>query len=79
MSAVMTLISFVIPPTPETPDTASNAALLSYWCLTSPFRVSQHDDPDLDAVFGHLGVRDQSLNRDTTDLIVGEAIPWIDP
>jgi hypothetical protein len=38
--AVTTLTSFVIPPTPGTLDTVSNAALLSYWCLTSPFNVS---------------------------------------
>ena len=38
--AVTTLISFVIPPMPARPDTASNAASLSVWCLTCPFRVS---------------------------------------
>ena len=36
-----TVILFVIPPTPATPETTSNAASLSRWRLTSPLRVSQ--------------------------------------
>jgi hypothetical protein len=38
---VITLISFVIPPTPASRETAANAASLSDWCLTSPVRVTQ--------------------------------------
>jgi hypothetical protein len=78
MLAVMTLISFVIAPTPGTPDTASNVALLSYWFDLPVQSQPAVDDPGFDAIFGHLAVRHQSLNHDTTDPIVGEAIPWID-
>jgi hypothetical protein len=80
MPAVMTTILFVIPPTPGTAETTSNAALLSYWCSTSPFTVSQPGvDGDLYAVVRYIWVGHQGLDCDAADLIVVPVVAQIHP
>ena len=76
--AVMTLISFVMPPTPVSRETAANAASFSSWCLTLPLRVqpaARH--VDVDVIGRNVFARDQRLQRTASDLAIAPAIARI--
>ena len=73
----MTLISFVIPPTPGTPETAANAASLWTACHFALQREPSGIDLDVHPVGGRVVGRHQRLERDAADRVVIPMVPRV--